>query len=278
MSSARDGNGSTSGPFELTGYIHGPTDAKEVARLENMAKFVAKWSLPGFTARPGDRVLDLGCGVGAMIGQLASAFPGVQLIGLDLQRPSLVVAQANHSNARYVQGNASDLPFRDSSFEHVHGSWILEHLSYPIKVLDQVRRVMKPGGSCQFLEVDNSSFRTVPSSPALDTIFEALNKRQTSYGGDPYVGQRLGGLFEQAGFADISVEPVFLVGWSDDPQFFRDFNRVFVEIVEGVGGELEPGLRTVHREAVELLRSLPDLPGSAQRFTPMLARGRRQQD
>jgi hypothetical protein len=49
--------------------IHGLTDPQEIARREHQAAFIAERALCDFSARPGDLVLDLGTGVGAMVGQ-----------------------------------------------------------------------------------------------------------------------------------------------------------------------------------------------------------------
>src|SRR5918995_860125 len=70
-------------------YIHGPTDLDEVARLEHQAVFIGERALRGFPAQAGDRVLDLGTGVGAMAAQLLRLFPGACVVGLDRQRSAL---------------------------------------------------------------------------------------------------------------------------------------------------------------------------------------------
>jgi len=171
-------------------YIHGDTDHKEIARLEHMAAFTATFIFHDFNLHPGQRVLDLACGTGAMTEQLANYFPGINLCGVDIQRRSLQVAQAEYPIAFYLQADGSHLPFADDTLDCVHCSWLLEHVQSPINVLSEVSRVLKIGGQCQFIEVENSTFRTIPEFPEIVDVMSTLNQIQIENGGDPYLGRR----------------------------------------------------------------------------------------
>lgn len=253
-------------------YIHGPTDPHEVARLEHQAVFIGARALEGYPARAGDRILDLGTGVGAMVAQLLRLFPGIQVVGLDRQRSALQTAQANHPEAIYVVGDAMDLPFPDHAFDHVHGSWIIEHVPDPEFALREVRRVLRPKGTCRFLEVDNASLRTVPVYPEVVAVITALNAAQVGAGaGDPFIGQRMGALLAAAGFSHLDVRPLPVNGTADDPAHYRDFSRVFVDIFESVEGLLGPAMGRTIRAAAERIRSLPDISGSELHYTPVVA-------
>src|SRR3989441_11211335 len=75
--------------------------------------------------RPGDRVLEIGCGAGHLLAQVPSA----QGFGIDLAE-SLLAKAARRLNKRgtLVQGDAEHLPFRDGAWERVYCSEVLEHL------------------------------------------------------------------------------------------------------------------------------------------------------
>ena len=228
----------------MSRYIHGPTDPHKVARLEHQAVFIGERVLRGFAAREGDRVLDLGTGVGAMMAQLIHHFPGICVVGLDRQRSALQTAQAHHPEAIYVVGDAMDLPFTDQAFDHVHGSCIIEHVADPMGALREVRRVLRPGGTCRFLEVEKSSLRTVPAYPEVMEVIAALNEAQIAANADdPFIGQRLGSLLLAAGFQSVETRPLHIVGTNDDSGHYRDFSRVFVDIFESVEGLLGSGMR-----------------------------------
>jgi SAM-dependent methyltransferase len=257
-------------------YIHGPSDPHEVARLEHQAVFIGPRALQGFSLREGDLVLDLGTGVGAMAGQLIRLYPGIMVVGLDRQRSALQTARANHPEAAYVVGDAMALPFPDQTFDHVHGSWIIEHVPDPVVALREVRRVLRPGGTCRFLEVDNASFRTVPLYPEVVGVMARLNESQVAANaGDPFIGQRLGRLLSAAGLQDVTTHPLPIIGTGADPVHYGDFSRVFVDIFESVEELLGPAMAPLIRAAAERIRLLPTIPGSELHYTPVIASGSR---
>ncbi len=112
--------------------------------------------------RPGSRVLDLGCGDGRHL-RPTRLLRGVTAVGLDLGEEevantalSLRAMDEGHSIAGYaaadagpwlvVRGNGYRLPFAEGVFDCVIASEILEHLHQDDDVLDEIRRVLKPGG------------------------------------------------------------------------------------------------------------------------------------
>jgi len=256
-------------------YIHGSTDPREVARLEKQARFFAPHFHPHLRARAGQRILDLATGVGATAAELARAFPGVELVAVDLSRSQLQVARARHGIAAYVQGDGAHLPFRDGAFDRVHCSWLLEHVPSPLDVLREVRRVLAPQGEALFVEVDNSSFRTTPPLPEASEIMRALSEAQQRAGGDPYVGQKLEGLFGEAGFSKVEVWPVVLRGHAGDPALFWGVAEEFAEIFESVDEALGPEMTPKIRRAAAALRALPGTPGAEVYYRSFAARGTR---
>lgn len=256
----------------VTEYVHGRTDPREVERLDRQAAFVAPWSLEGFDAAPGHRVLDLGCGTGAMAAELARRFPGIDLVGLDRSSSQLAVARVRHPIARYVEGDAAAMPFEDGAFDRVHASWLLEHVEDPVAVLREVRRVLSPGGIVQIVEVDNETFGTDPELPVAVEVLRALDRAQLAAGGDPYVGRKLSAHFAAAGFDDVEVRPAPLLGDAHDPARFRAFAEEFAEIFESADEALGPSMQARIAEAAAAIRALPDRPGASMRYRASIAR------
>lgn len=250
-------------------YIHGGTDAREVARLEKQAYWCAPWMLKRFDAAPGMRVLDLATGVGAMAGQLLQRFPGIVLYGADLSPTQLRSARQNHAGVHYLRANGAALPFPDATFERVHWSWFLEHVPphVAVQVLREVRRVLRPGGYAHFTEVDNSTFRTVPPLPKVLAALDALNAGQQRAGGDPFIAPKLEGYAQEAGFARIDARPSPIVGDETDPTYFQGFIDEFSEIFESVDEALGASLD----EAAAELRGLSRLPGSSIHYCGTIA-------
>ena len=92
-------------------------------------------------------LLDVGCGTGPMIELLASEFPGRRYTGLDLTPKMIEVANAKGiDNARFVVGDAEDLPFDDASFDAVICANSFHHYPNPQAFFDGVARVLRPDG------------------------------------------------------------------------------------------------------------------------------------
>jgi SAM-dependent methyltransferase len=100
---------------------------------------------------PGDWALDLGCGEGRHVRGLAT-LAGVNVVGIDLDPDALEKARAALDEASAEQSigvmraDAYRLPFRDDAFDVVVCSEVLEHLETYVRVLSEIRRVLKTGG------------------------------------------------------------------------------------------------------------------------------------
>lgn len=256
----------------MSGYVHGSTDAREIERLDRQAAFVAPWSLVGFAPAEGARILDLGCGTGAMAAEIARRFPGRAIVGLDASKAQLAVARARHPIAEYVEGDARAIPFADGSFDHVHVSWLFEHVADLAKVVREIRRVLRPSGTVQQIEVDNETLSISPPAPRVTDLMRALDAAQIAAGGDPTVGRRLEPLYRAEGFAILEATAVELVGDDRDPEFFRAFAEEFAEIFESVDEALGAGARDAIDGAAADLRALPSRPGASMRYRPMRLR------
>jgi ubiquinone/menaquinone biosynthesis C-methylase UbiE len=98
-------------------------------------------------ARPGERVLDVGCGTGTLLAAVARAVPGATGVGLDLSTRMLAVARRKLSPAVVlVAGAAERLPFADASFTAVVSTSALHYFREPVTALREMNRVLAPGG------------------------------------------------------------------------------------------------------------------------------------
>ncbi len=108
--------------------------------------------------RPGDRLLDLGCGFGRHAFQAARL--GAQVVAVDAGADEvrktedtfgamLVGGEVNPTTAHVgaVQGDALALPFSDGSFDRVIASEVLEHIPDDESAMAELSRVLRPGGT-----------------------------------------------------------------------------------------------------------------------------------
>lgn len=102
-------------------------------------------------ARPGDRVLDIGCGGGYLARLLAAAVaPGGQVTGLDTSAPAIGFARKRAAaNCSFVVGVAQDLPWPDGSFDVVASTLAAHHIPGAARpdAFGEMYRVLRPGGA-----------------------------------------------------------------------------------------------------------------------------------
>lgn len=111
---------------------------KNAAFVHGMAGGVVEW----LDAKPGESILDLGCGDGQLTLRIAST--GARVVGVDASPEMLAKARSRGIDAH--EGNAESLPFADHSFDAVFSNAVLHWVRDQDAMMAEVRRVLKPGG------------------------------------------------------------------------------------------------------------------------------------
>jgi ubiquinone/menaquinone biosynthesis C-methylase UbiE len=97
------------------------------------------------------KVLDFGCGAGAMTRALAFYRQELKIIGCDINKKEIAAAQQINGQAEFVYGDIYNLPFSRNHFDGVVSFDVLEHLDNIGKAIKEVNRVLKPGGIFYFV-------------------------------------------------------------------------------------------------------------------------------
>lgn len=109
-------------------------------------------------ARPGDRVLDIGCGPGFYVKELLETVgPNGSVAGVDRSADMLAVATRRvegKPNVELCEGAAKALPFADESFDRALSVQVFEYIEDVPAALREVRRVLRPGGGLVIWDVD----------------------------------------------------------------------------------------------------------------------------
>jgi demethylmenaquinone methyltransferase/2-methoxy-6-polyprenyl-1,4-benzoquinol methylase len=101
--------------------------------------------------RPGDRVLDACCGTGDLA--VAASRAGGRVTGLDFSEQMLERARRKAADIAWLRGDALAMPFEDGSFDAVTIGFGLRNLEDERRGLEELRRVLVPGGRLGVLEI-----------------------------------------------------------------------------------------------------------------------------
>ncbi len=160
--------------------------------------------------KPGQSLLDIGCGPGTITADLARLVAPGLTVGLDASQEIIEQARASATTARNLSfqvGDAYSLPFADGSFDVVHAHQVLQHLTDPVAALREWRRVVAPDGVLALRESDYSGMTWYPPSPGLEE-WNALYHRVTAANqADADAGRKLLSWALEAGFDADRLEP-----------------------------------------------------------------------
>ncbi len=225
-------------------YLHG-FSLDEQNRLRKQARFAEHTVYKNVNFSEAKNILEVGCGVGAQTEILLRRFPDLHITGIDLNEKQIESALESHSKnplaknrINVLKADASKTSFSGSEFDGAFLCWVLEHVPEPLKILTEVRRVVKPGGIVYATEVMNSSFFLNPYSPNVWKYWMAFNDYQYEHAGDPFVGAKLGNFFMQAGFQKIETE---IISWHLDnrhPQKRKEFIDYWTELLLSASEQL----------------------------------------
>ncbi len=103
-----------------------------------------------FRLEEGARILEIGCGTGALCRALKRWYPSAEVVGLDRDDAFIDYARERNTGETYRKGDATALPFADGSFDVTISNTVSEHVE-PSGFFGEQRRVLRDGGVCLLL-------------------------------------------------------------------------------------------------------------------------------
>ena len=155
--------------------------------------------------RAEDRLLDIGCGTGALLHRLAAVHPVSRLAGVDPVPEMLEAARDKLSPAIELrQGWAEQLPFADSQFDIVVSCSMFHYIDRPSDALGEIQRVLRPGGQLVVTDWCGDYLAC--------RLFERYQRLRGRAHAQIYRARDCKRLLEQAGFAAVDID-AYKINW-----------------------------------------------------------------
>ena len=197
-----------------------------------MPRYRALFSLPEDAPL---RLLEVGCGPGALCGALARWYPLARITGLDRDSAFIAYARAHEPGAEYLTGDATALPFPDESFDATISNTVSEHVE-PTAFFGEQRRVLRRGGKCIVISTrrgPSAQAECLALSPEETVFWEKAERLPDPHAGEicryPLSEAQLPAKLEEMGFTHVRSGYVLLELTPDDPGTSPEEARALIE-------------------------------------------------
>jgi ubiquinone/menaquinone biosynthesis C-methylase UbiE len=196
------------GSYNYDEFSH---NSKELERLKRQAQIAGKLELSvmrRFGIKPGMNVLDLACGPGVTTLLLSELVEDGHVTGIDVNDTLLAEAEQvieSHevNNIMLKKGDVYNHQLPENSFDFIYSRFLFQHLSDPLKALNNVIPLLKPGGIFCVLDVDDDWLTIHPQPEQFAQFVKLAGEGQKLKGGDRHIGRKLPDYFRRAGLDDI---------------------------------------------------------------------------
>ena len=262
-------------------------DREEFRRFTAMNDMLNPTSVGMLGLRGGERILDVGCGLGQLTRAMARA-AGRSGYALGIahseswlrEAKRLAEASGEGSLVELRYGDPARLPLRDDewgTFDVVHGRFVLEQVPDPLDVVTAMTRAVRPGGRVVLEDDDHVTMRLWPEHESFVTLHETFMRWCETQRYDPYVGRRLVDLLHQAGVIPKRSASLTVSSCAGSPSF-RPLMHIIIDCFEASGKSLqEMGAMNAAEFAAHMqaLRTWSGQPAAALWYMTCWAEGRR---
>lgn len=193
--------------------------------------------LTAFALKDKGKMLEIGCGPGALAESLSRWYPHAQIYGMDRDSNFIAFAREKNTGVVYFEGDATALAFEDGTFDATISNTVAEHIE-PAKFYGEQYRVLKEGGVCLVLSA-RKGIRI--SAPCLceETEFEqSIWQRADKYFREthskhmvcqyPQTEAELPQAMERAGFKNVSTEYIAVNLTPDAPCYSTEMAHAMI--------------------------------------------------
>jgi len=227
-------------------YLHG-THTEEQQRLALLNRILNDSCLGELRLRGGERILDVGCGLGQFTRAMArAAGPSGKVVGVErsAEQISKSIQYASEDGESHLieirQGDAKELPLAENewgSFDVVHTRFLLEHLPDPLSVVRQMVRAARSGGRVVLADDDHDVLRLSPEPEGFRSLWSAYMGAFEKLGNDPRVGRRMVSMLAGAGALPARAVWVPFGTCAGDARF-PAFAANMIGVIAGAGSQI----------------------------------------
>lgn len=118
-----------------------------LSRSLRFSDFFKEFYINRFMIDDKHRILEIGCGPGALTQSIHRWYPNAEIIGTDRDSEFIAFASKQAATIKFIQADATNLPFNDSSFDATMSNTVQEHIE-PSKFFGEQYRILKSDGVC----------------------------------------------------------------------------------------------------------------------------------
>jgi SAM-dependent methyltransferase len=183
--------------------------------------------------RPGMRVADIGCGVGAVTETILEIIgPRGSVVGIDPSAARLAEARATlgrHPNVQLFESGLPSTALASNSFDYVWCQFVLEYLLDPMPGIAELRRLARPGARVVVSEIDALGLNNWPFPEHLQHGSNAMLRALAKVGFDVHCGRKMFQRFRSACFDDIKVfvTPMYVAAGEASKELITDWEIRF---------------------------------------------------
>ncbi len=215
--------------YTITG---GPAEADRLARQAQVMAASTGTLLSEIGVGPGWACLEVGCGDGQVVVELAHRVGSTGLVvGVDIDAQALELARrATDDSSAPVELACGDIrEFEETDrFDLAYARLVLSHLIDPATALRAVHSALHPGGVAAVEDLFTGTLHSDPAHAALDRLQEVYSATVRRHGGDPTIGPRLSAMLAASGFENIRERTV------SNPMTTVDQKLFLVELLDNM--------------------------------------------
>lgn len=167
-----------------------------------------------FGLKDGMSIAELGSGPGFVTEKILEKFPNVNVTAVEID-PLLAdyarkyLSQEHFHRCKVIQKSIMDTGLAENSYDFAITRLVLEHLPNPVGAVQEVFRIIKPGGKAVFIDNDfEMHIMTYPHVAELRELYDAYCQSRYVEGGNPKIGRELPVILKKGGFSKIDFEVI----------------------------------------------------------------------